>query len=62
MLNSCKNSVKILKIACVHAVTVANEGNLENAFLDQKTFFFLTGRSPQATHSNDIELVLVDLC
>jgi len=39
MLNSCKNSVKILKIACIHA----NEGITKNALLDQKNdVFFLT--------------------
>jgi len=32
MLNSRKNSIKILKIAGVHAVTVANEDILENVF------------------------------
>jgi len=45
MLNSCKNSVKILKIACIHAGMVANEGITKNALLDQKTmYFFHTGK------------------
>jgi len=44
MLNQCKNSVKILKIACIHVGTVANEGITKNALLDQKTnVFFHTG-------------------
>jgi len=44
MLNSCKNSVKILKMACIHAGTVANEGITKNALLDQKTdVYFHTG-------------------
>jgi len=43
MLNSCKNSVKILKIACIHAGTVANEGITKNALLDH----FHTGCSGQ---------------
>jgi len=44
MLNSCKNSVKILKIACIQVGTVANEGITKNALLDQKTdVFFCTG-------------------
>jgi len=40
MLNSCKNSVKILKIACIHKGTVANESITKNALLDQKTNLF----------------------
>jgi len=44
MLNSCKNSVKILKIACIYAGTVANEGITKNALLDNKNeVFFHTG-------------------
>jgi len=44
MLNSCENSAKILKIACIHLGTVANEDTTKNALLDQKTdVFFQTG-------------------
>jgi len=40
MLNSCKNSIKILKIACKDVGTVANEGITKNALLDQKLMYF----------------------
>jgi len=48
MLNSYKNNVKILKIACIHTGTVANEGITKNVLLDQKTdVFFHTGAQVQ---------------
>jgi len=40
MLNSCKNSVKILKIVCIQAGMAANEGITKNALLDQKNDVF----------------------
>jgi len=48
MLNSCKNSIKILKIACIHKGTVANEGITKNALLDQKIDIFF--------HTNENEI------
>jgi len=38
MLNSCKNSVKILKIASVHRAMVAKDGEEKNAFFDMLIF------------------------
>jgi len=42
MLNSCKNSAKILKIVSVEATMVAKEGEEKNAFFD--TLIFIRGR------------------
>jgi len=38
MLNSCKTSVKILKIESVHVAMVAKDGEEKNAFFDRLIF------------------------
>jgi len=38
MLNTCKNSIKILKIASVHVAMVATDGKEKNPFFDMLIF------------------------